>query len=273
MKKFFWNFFITIQLIIQYGQIQAVENISEEILAMDQAFLTISNNNHTDPIIVTYNVVVCEDCEFQKLPYRIPYNTSRTVKIDTPHPYDYRIYAETVNLTLICNIESYGFSEHGAYLLEISQINESEISCTIQLTKDSSYYWIPVICAILYICCLVLMIQLCHHIYNSRYVGRILTNIGHQRIVNNDPDLTSSPNTRRGQSLIANEVHNEDNLPAEPRTSISTNFPLVGSNRPSSNAIRITRVLPKRLRGLDTFRGFALMIMIFVNYGGKKFSS
>ena len=46
---------------------------------------------------------------------------------------------------------------------------------------------------------------------------------------------------------------------------------LVGSTRLSNNSIRITKVLPKRLRSLDTFRGFSLMVMIFVNYGGNIF--
>lgn len=264
--KHLWIFSITIQLILHYGQTQTIENISEDILAMDRAYLTINNINYTDPILFTYNVIACEHCEFDRLPYNILYNTSRTIEIDTNHPYDFVIFAETINITLVCEIKSYSFSEHGSYSFEITQKNENESSCTIDLTNDSSYYWIPVICAVLYICCLVLIIQLCHHIYKSRYVGRVLTNIGHQPLVTNETENPPMLSPRQGSSLIANEVHNEDHLP----TTITTELPLVGSTRSSNNSIKITKVLPKRLRGLDTFRGFALMIMIFVNYGGKN---
>jgi hypothetical protein len=192
------------------------------------------------------------------------------VKLDTKYPYDFLIYAETINKTVLCQIESYSLSEHGSYSFEISQLNESDAYCTIDLTKESSYYWLPVVCAILFLCCFVLIIQLCHYMYHSRYVGRILTNMGHDRLVRSEADITSAVIPRQESSLITNDEPQNDDI-LGPRDSI-TELPLVGSTRLSNNSIKITKILPKRLRSLDTFRGFALMIMIFVNYGGKNLS-
>jgi heparan-alpha-glucosaminide N-acetyltransferase len=268
MKKLFnhlWIFYITIQLILHYGQTEIIENISQDDLGMDEGYLTITNKNYPDPILVTFNLVVCEHCAFQKLADTLLINISQTVKIDTNYPHDFQIFAETTNKTLVCQIESYKFSEHGSYSLDILQISSNESSCTIDLTKEPSDYWVPVICAILFLCCFVLIIQLIHHIYHSRYIGRILTNIGHERLINNEAEIPSTPSPRREPSLIANEIQNEDLS----EIGTANELPLVGSTR-LNNSIRITKVLPKRLRSLDTFRGFALMIMIFVNYGGKN---
>ena len=263
MKRFIHflgRLFITIQLIIHYGQTEIIENIKLDDLSIDEAYLTLINKNHPDSIYSTYNLVVCEHCPFERLfQENFPKNTSRTGKISTRFPYDLEIFAETPNRTLVCRIESYSFNEHGTYTLEVSLTDEGETSCNIHLNKDSGYYWTPVICAVLYICCLVLMIQLYNYISNSRYVGRILTNIGHQRLINNDTESVTTTTTTH--EPLANEM-----LGA--RTSISE-LPLVGSTRISNNSIKISKILPKRLRALDTFRGFALMIMIFVNYGGK----
>jgi heparan-alpha-glucosaminide N-acetyltransferase len=268
-----WIFYITIQLILHYGQTQIIETISSDPLEMDQALLTINNKNYPDPISIRYNVIVCEHCDFVKLSDSPTINSSKSLPIDTKYPYDFQVFTEIKNKTLVCQIESYKFSEHGSYSFDIIQINQNESSCKIYLTNDSSYYWTPIICAILFLCCFILIIQLCHNFYNSRYVGRILTNIGHQRLINNETDVTPAIGptaNRREPALIANEAHNENMFDAE---TTNNELPLVGSTRSSNNSIKITKILPKRLRALDTFRGFALMIMIFVNYGGENLSS
>jgi heparan-alpha-glucosaminide N-acetyltransferase len=48
-----------------------------------------------------------------------------------------------------------------------------------------------------------------------------------------------------------------------------TDLPLTASSsRALSSPLRLAKPLPKRLQALDAFRGFSLMVMIFVNYGG-----
>lgn len=240
-------------------------HIQIEQLNMDQGFLTLNNTNYPTTIYCKYNLVVCEHCRFERLfSSEFPMNTSQTKMIDTTYPYDIEIHNTSDDVALpICRIKSYSFDEHGSYSLEVSwDYNRSEAICQIIRIKDSGYYWTPVICAILFICCFVLIVQLCHHMYNSQYMGRILTNIGHQRA----RSTIAEPVIERTPSLIANESVPDDLFGM--RTSISE-LPLVGSTRVSNNSVKISKVLPKRLKALDTFRGFSLMVMIFVNYGGR----
>lgn len=251
--------------VFDYGQANLLNNTQLLQLNMDQGFFTLNNLNYSGSIICKYNLVVCEHCRFERLfPLDLPMNTSQTKMIETTYAYDIEIYdVSNEPESLLCRMDSYSFDEHASYSLEVSMDNSSHVACQIIQLKDSGYYWTPVICAILFICCFVLIVQLCHHMQNSQYMGRILTNIGHQRL----PPRAAETEVRPAPSLIANESVPDDLFGM--RTSISE-LPLVGSTRVSNNSVRISKVLPKRLRALDTFRGFSLMVMIFVNYGGMK---
>ncbi|CAF0779451.1 unnamed protein product [Rotaria sp. Silwood1] len=235
---------------------------------MDEAYLTISNENYSDPILFMYNMVVCEHCDFDQLGDVVSMNSSQTLTIDTRYPYDFQLRPETKNTTLLCQIESYRFSEHGSYLFEVIQTNKNNISCTITQTKKSSYYWLPIIIAVIILSIIVFFIQLFHLIYNSRYIGRILTNIGHRRLINDETDITPriSPITnRRVPLIIHNETRNDDVLDTE---NITGQLSTIGTTQTSTYSNNAKKVPPKRLQSLDTFRGFSLMVMIFVNYGG-----
>jgi hypothetical protein len=257
-----WILFLTFQGFLHYGQTKIIRDIQSDILEIDQAYLTISNKNYPDSIKFMFNVVACEHCDFRQLGHAIPTNSSGTWTIDTRYPYDFQLFSVHEKNALQCQVESYRFSEHGSYLFEIMQTDSNQTSCTITQTKESSYYWTPVIVAVLLLCIFVLFIQLCHHIYNRRNASRLLTNTDQRRIVNEEVNVSPSTN-RRGP----NENHNEDIIGT--LVGSVSELPLVGSTRLSNNSIKITKVLPKRLRSLDTFRGFSLMVMIFVNYGGK----
>ncbi len=267
-----WIFLITIQQFLHYGQTQIIKKMPSDPLGIDEAFLTISNKNYSDSILFMYNVVVCEHCDFDRLADHLRKNTSETLTISTRYPYDFQLFNGIQNRTIQCQIQSYRFSEHGSYVFEVIQVNQNQSSCTINQTKESSYYWLPIILLIIFLCVLVFVIQLFHHVYNSRYVRRILTNADNQRLINNESDITpqTSPITnRRGPAIIDDQNPNDDIHTVGNSTS---ELPLVGSTRLSDNSVTIMKVLPKRLRSLDTFRGFSLMVMIFVNYGGKNIS-
>jgi len=239
-------------------------------LGMDKAYFTLNNTNYPDVIRCKYNLLVCEGCRFEPLfSNDVPVNGSQTTKISTTFPYTFEIYnsSNDNDASHLCRIDYYSFDEHGSYSLEVSLKEDGKIDCQIVQTKESGYYWTPVICMILFICCFVLIVQLCHHMYNSQHIGRILNNIGHHRTPPAINATTESESSQRAPSLIGNESIPEDLFGM--RTSISE-LPLVGSTRSSNNTVRISKVLPKRLKSLDTFRGFSLMVMIFVNYGGMN---
>ncbi|CAF0783447.1 unnamed protein product [Adineta steineri] len=264
--NFVWILFITIHL--HYGQTQVIKNKLSDTLGMDEAFLTISNKNYSDSIVFLYNIVVCEFCTFDQLGDPLPTNSSQTLKIGTKYPYDIQVFTEIQNKTIQCNIQSYSFSENASYILEIIQINPNHSSCSINQTKPSSYYWTPVIILLILLCLLVFFIQLFNVLYKSPNMRRILISFGYQRLDHHEANVTqhTSPTTQRhALPIIAEDtdqtnIHNIINSPGQ--------LPLVGYARPADSTIKTTKVAPKRLRGLDTFRGFSLMVMIFVNYGG-----
>ncbi|CAF2051689.1 unnamed protein product [Rotaria magnacalcarata] len=261
-------FHIAILQCFHYGETKIIKKDLADQLNMDQASLTISNKNYSDPILFTYNVIACEHCDFEALGNAVLTNSSKTVTIDTRYPYDFQLLSQTKDRTLVCQIHSYQFSEHGSYLFEIMKINPNEVSCTITQTKASSHYWLPIIIAVIILCTIVLSIQLCHQLYNSRYIDRILINIGHRQLINDETNVTPSTSpilSRREPLILRNATPNDNILGAA--NSIGS-LPSVESTNQSKNSSKKMRVLPKRLQGLDTFRGFSLMVMIFVNYGG-----
>jgi hypothetical protein len=226
---------------------------------MDQAYLTISNKNYSDTIIFKYNLVVCEKCDFGNLGDPVPENSNQTIIINTTYAHDFYI----ISNTLQCHVESYKFSEHGSYLFEVIKINENGISCEINQTKESGYYWLPVMIGMGTIFIFILVIQLWHCISHSPFCSRCLPNSVRQGLMNNDFSISIPRNVTTNVNDSGDDIIKTLEAGSE--------LPLVGSTRLTNNSIRITKVLPKRLRSLDIFRGFSLMVMIFVNYGGNIF--
>lgn len=262
MKKLFyclWIWFLTVQEFLHYGQAQIISKDSTTPLSIDEAYLRISNINYTGSAIFMYNLVVCEKCFFEKLTDSMSDNSSQTIIIGTRYAYDFQIIAESTNKTL-CQIESYQFGEHGSYTLEVMQISDGQNSCSINGTRKFSYYWFPVIIGMSAMLGFILIIQIWQSVARSRCCNRFLPNTMQQSLINAD-----YPGSLSNSSKMSNDP-NDDII----RTlTTADELPLVGSTRLSNNTVRITKLLPKRLRSLDTFRGFSLMVMIFVNYGGN----
>lgn len=233
---------------------------------MDEAYLTISNKNYSDTVALKYNALICENCAYDHLNNTFPTNTSLIYIINTKYLYDFKFLKQSADEFFVCQINSYQFYEHGSYLVEIIQNAKKEVSCSITQTNNSSYYWIPFVIGMAALLILILFIQLSHHISQSRYFARFLPNATQQGLINNDY-VISLPKNPMTESTLACE--STDDIINTLRT--GSELPLVGSTRLSNNSIRITKVLPQRLRSLDTFRGFSLLVMILVNYGGKYF--
>ena len=261
-------YWISLQQVLHMGQATVLQRNPSDPLEIDQAHLTVSNKNHSDAILVMFNIAACEHCDFFQFAGPLSANSSQNRTIDIKYPFVFRMFSTTQNLTLPCEVDTYRFSENGSYLLEISQVEQNRTTCSIVQTGESSYYWTPIIVGIVLLCGFIVFIQVCHCIYNSQYVTRLLTKEEGDRIIIRDIDGAPTVSTH-GSTNLATDGQNEDILTI---VRSSSELPLVGSTRLSNNSIRITKVLPKRLRALDTFRGFALMVMIFVNYGGRCLS-
>lgn len=265
-------FYIIVQQLLYYGQTKIIKQDPSDPLDIDQGYLTVSNKNYPLAFSLMYNMIICEHCDFDSLTDDLSIGSNKTFTIDTTYAYDFQLLSGDSNKTLLYEIQSYKFSEHGGYLLEIISTNQSQVFCTITQTMESSYYWLPIIIAVLVLSTIVFLIQVFRRVHNSRFIGHILSNIGHDRLVNEDPDVTSEINpitNRQNQPNSTNETHTDD---IHVILSGNNQLSAVGVTPVTNNSEKNNKSPSKRLQSLDTFRGFSLMIMIFVNYGGKNIS-
>jgi hypothetical protein len=265
-----WLVLFTSRLCFDYGQATSVERVSSDALPMDQAYLTIINKNYSSIVQLMFNIVACERCDFSPFTGFLWMNTSETKIIYTQYRYEFQLVAIEKNQTLPCSIDHYRFLEHGSYTLEIIQSGLNNSSCSIYQTGESSYYWLPIIVGIALLFSFVIFVQVFQRWYMRRNADRFLNNMSNERLINQDIDTLPISNPTSVRSIPANLNENSSTNDITDRSHSNGELKLVGSTSSLNNSVRISKVLPKRLRALDTFRGFSLMVMIFVNYGGKK---
>jgi hypothetical protein len=235
-------------------------------LGMDEAYLIIRNTNYSESIMLLGNVVVCEHCDYEEVAVVPPGSTiNRT--ISTIFAYNFKIQTLPSYKFLQCQVSSYHFSEHGTYLFEIITTSvQGQDACSITQIGEASYYWVPVIVGLLFFVGFVFFVQLWHRLRQSQYFTSLVTSGTNEKLTNNDrlPLLptTSTRNSRQKQGTTESDDDIVNSV--APGTDL-----ILGAAHLSNNTVHMTKVLPKRLRALDTFRGFSLMVMIFVNYGGK----
>ncbi|CAF3673271.1 unnamed protein product [Rotaria sordida] len=135
---------------------------------------------------------------------------------------------------------------------------------SIEQIGNPSYYWIPVIIGILFIVMYIILAQLWHHIYHKHYFARLCS---YKQFVDNNSEEKSLSSTKD----IEQQMVNKSNVNIYDAAINTNELPLPGSTNVSKDRIRMKKVLSKRLQALDTFRGFSLMVMIFVNYGGGDY--
>ncbi|UJR08688.1 hypothetical protein I4U23_012946 [Adineta vaga] len=255
-----WIMIFIIQTFLPCGYTQITEDWLDP-LSMDEAYLTIINRIDSLPIQIQYNLVVCEKCNFTIMDNSVAEsNDNKTVIVSTTYAQDIQVISAVTNETLPCHIDTYKFAEHASYVLEVK--NDTAFSCKISQTKEGSYYWLPLIIGMGTVLAFIVFVQLWQRISQSSCCARLLPN-RFQSVSTKDFTI-SLP---KSSTAIVNDP-NDDIINT---LSTGSELPLVGSTRLSNNSIRITKVLPKRLRSLDTFRGFSLMVMIFVNYGGAGY--
>ncbi|CAF1034803.1 unnamed protein product [Rotaria sordida] len=184
-----------------------------------------------------------------------------TIIINTKYAYNFELHTWPSNRSLSCQIVSYKFAEHGTYILSIMEMKQDGCIYSIEQIGNPSYYWIPVIIGILFIVIYIILAQLWHHIYHKHYFARLCS---YKQFVDNNSEEKSLSSTKD----IEQQMVNKSNVNIYDAAINTNELPLPGSTNVSNDRIRMKKVLCKRLQALDTFRGFSLMVMIFVNYGG-----
>ncbi|CAF0974728.1 unnamed protein product [Adineta ricciae] len=219
-------------MIVSYirGKEQTIGNDLSRSLSMDEAYLIMYNRNSSENITLFGNKVVCENCNLGKMSVIAP-NKNRTIIINTQYAYDLEIRSSESNESILCQFKSYKFHEHGTYVLHLIYNTPLETKCSIEQIGKLSAYAIPAILGVLFVILYTTVVQLWQY-------------IDYRRIWN----YFRSTDTQ-AQILVEDTTQG----------SLNTN-----QSAASNTKSRAT----KRLRSLDTFRGFSLMVMIFVNYGG-----
>ncbi|CAD7680346.1 unnamed protein product [Nyctereutes procyonoides] len=216
-------------------------------LKMDQALLLIHNELHGTNMTVYWNSERCYHCLFQIL-VNVSWSgkpgkpSIAAVALSTQHGSLLQLN-DTLEEKEICRLE-YKFGEFGNYSLLVKHVHNgvNEIACDIVVNKNPIDSNLPVCIAFLVGVALIIAVSLLRFLLSlddfHNWISKAINSRETDRLINSE---LGSPG-RAGS--IGGEAQQEAWHP------------------PSA--------LP-RLRSIDTFRGLALILMVFVNYGGGKY--
>ncbi|KAM8933299.1 heparan-alpha-glucosaminide N-acetyltransferase isoform 2-T2 [Lycaon pictus] len=216
-------------------------------LKMDQALLLIHNELHGTNMTVYWNSERCYHCLFQIL-VNVSWSgkpgkpSIAAVALSTQHGSLLQLN-DTLEEKEICRLE-YKFGEFGNYSLLVKHVHNgvNEIACDIVVNKNPIDSNLPVCIAFLVGVVLIIAVSLLRFLLSlddfHNWISKAINSRETDRLINSE---LGSPG-RAGS--IGGEAQQEAWHP------------------PSA--------LP-RLRSIDTFRGLALILMVFVNYGGGKY--
>uniref|UniRef100_A0A8D2LPQ5 Heparan-alpha-glucosaminide N-acetyltransferase n=2 Tax=Varanus komodoensis TaxID=61221 RepID=A0A8D2LPQ5_VARKO len=216
-------------------------------LKIDQALLQIPKELLSENLTIYWLSDYCYQCLYQEL-ISLPINRTpgessiAAVAVDSQHAITLMINSTTEGKEF-CRVY-YHFGEFGNYSLIVRNLHSDilKISCNIVVHQSPVNSYLPIVFAFLIYMGIFIILTL----------GRFCMNIGPVRNW-----LYKTMNLRETDRLINSE------LGSPSRTdSVSGDLP-VGVWTVASSL--------QRLRSLDTFRGLALIIMVFVNYGGGKY--
>ncbi|XP_007933232.1 heparan-alpha-glucosaminide N-acetyltransferase [Orycteropus afer afer] len=216
-------------------------------LKMDQALLLIHNELLGTSLTLYWNSEICYHCLPQAL-----VNISRSgnpgkpsiaaVAVSTQHGSILQLN-DTLEEREVCRLE-YKFGEYGNYSLLVKRPSNgvNEIACDIAVNKNPVDSNLPVSIAFLIGLAVIIAVSFL----------RLLLSLDD---FNNW--ISKAINSRETDRLINSELG-----------SPSRADPLSGDTQPEVWRLSAP---PPRLRCIDTFRGIALILMVFVNYGGGKY--
>ncbi|KAG8454409.1 hypothetical protein GDO86_000870 [Hymenochirus boettgeri] len=209
-------------------------------LKMDQAVLLIKNALHFKRFVVYWRSDQCYQCLYQNLvEMDAAEENGQPVAfiVDTQHPLSLQLN-DTSGTKELCLIH-YHFREFGNYSLWVKSniSNNEDVMCEIIINQNPAYTYFPILIAVLtYLGFFILV-----------YAGMFLFRLN---VVQNW--LINKMNPVETDRLINSDLGSPNRLDLSCQENFSENL-----NSAS-----------QRLRSLDTFRGLALTIMVFVNYGG-----
>ncbi|XP_048458489.1 heparan-alpha-glucosaminide N-acetyltransferase isoform X2 [Rhincodon typus] len=215
-------------------------------LEMDQAILKVYNELH-EGLVVSWLSDHCYQCLYQELgnvpaEKHIGHPKNSTFAIDTKYPVTLQVNSSVDKE--VCRVHE-TFGEFGHYSLWVTKANLSNasgpVNCKIIIDQESISNKLPILYAFLAYGGLAVLMCLAQLIMGLNSVRNLMSSLSYRVEM---------------ERLINSELG-------------STNR--VTDNAPHGNMVPGRNPGSYRLRSLDTFRGLALVIMIFVNYGGGRY--
>jgi len=156
-----------------------------------------------------------------------------TIPVNTTYPTSWKLFLS--NGTEICKAENQQFGQYGVYILNTD-------SCEVKTDQEPSNAYLPILVAAIVLISLQSLWSLGKILYKSPRFRQKIINLWRR----NDSE----------RSGLITEDSNDT----------------VGSTNEETPLEERPRRKNKRVRSLDAFRGLAIVIMIFVNYGGGGYS-
>ncbi|XP_063776045.1 heparan-alpha-glucosaminide N-acetyltransferase isoform X2 [Pseudophryne corroboree] len=208
-------------------------------LKMDQAILLINYELPIEKLTIYWRSDQCYQCLYQTLAVKDPTKerSSDMAVVDTRHPINLQIN-DTSGKRELCR-KHYRFREFGNYSLWVKANHSStkNVTCEIIINQNPGYTNLPIIIAFLIYVAVFIVLSLGSFLLRlnsvQNWLYKRMNPVETDRLINSE---LGSPSRADLGSQDAHQV--------------------TWSN------------VPQRLRSLDTFRGLALIIMVFVNYGG-----
>ncbi|CAF3370347.1 unnamed protein product [Rotaria sp. Silwood1] len=235
-------------------------------LVIDQASIgVIVDKQIIGNLSVYIQVIECNDCPYIIIARDLSSNKSLNLTVNTK--YNYRIRIE-LNNSSFC-VETLSLYEHGQYVLNVqmslssstNSSSNSDLRCRLITRRSANNIYIPlivggVILLILFIACIVAQkLKLRESLIKlqNRYLKRV-------------PPPPSQETTHSYDLQVRSAATTTDPINAISGNSTLTKLP------PTNKISNVIVPRSKRLLSLDAFRGFALIAMIFINYGGGGYA-
>uniref|UniRef100_A0A087XSP2 Si:dkey-192p21.6 n=1 Tax=Poecilia formosa TaxID=48698 RepID=A0A087XSP2_POEFO len=198
-------------------------------LKMDQALLTF-HNKLTEPVRVFYTSDYCYKCLKQQLVTVKPNNNNASAVISTKFALTLQVEPQTRNSALCRWSRTYKEGGHYSVWMQTPAASADPI-CSVSVDKSPNNVYLPLLVAALLLAVIVLLSVVVPYIYRRRCTSKCIKVICCQ-----DPLRSVDNNQHKHEAAEAAHDGGE--------------------------------AKPSRLLSLDAFRGLALTVMVFVNYGG-----
>ncbi|XP_022793959.1 heparan-alpha-glucosaminide N-acetyltransferase-like isoform X2 [Stylophora pistillata] len=211
------------------------EKLSPKKLKMDTAFVNISSTLE-EPVTILGISSNCYKCPIQEIITELL--SSAPIVVSTHYSFTLSVKMKNGSQEL-CRL-NYLFGGRGWYKYNIHQSDDqssNKVTCKLEIKRSPDYPYMPLWIALGALFCLAV-------------IWALLTCIGRKCKVA----------CKKDDSNIMNQGESDDREDTEMR--------VTGEGEEQMQPETQLKAKPRRLKSLDTFRGIAITLMIFVNYGG-----